>query len=165
MASRVRASRAKGKYIWTAILIEGFNVPITPVAAEIVIGTDFAAHSGREGVTLMAIRGWLSYTAQTGTGGDTLMQYIAVIDENEGPTSTSLDPAAIDTYVSEDILWTGGWSKQEATNTGSRESFVEQINVKARRKINTGQEVRLQMTTTNDEIQVSGVLRGLLKIA
>ena len=166
MTSRARfarSSRAKGKYIWSSILLENFNVPVTPAGADIVIGTDFAAHSGREGVTLMAIRGWLAYTAQAGTSNDTLMEFIGVFDEDEA--TATIDPALAGTYVDEDILWTGGWFKQTATDIGSRQGGFEQINVKARRKIHTGQEVRLIMTTTNDQIQISGVLRGLLKVA
>jgi len=160
-----RGSRAKGKYIWSSILLEAFNVPATPVGADIVIGTDFAAHSGREGVTLMAIRGWLSWVAQVGTGQDVCMCYMAVVDEDEASTAVSLDPASVAVYTDEDILWTGGFSAQSTTDVGSKEQHVETINVKARRKIHTGQEVRLIMTTSNDEIQISGVLRALLKVA
>ena len=112
----------------------------------------------------MAIRGWLSCTAQTGTGGDTITMFIAVVDEDESPTGASLDPALAGSYIDEDILWTGGWTKQEATNSGSRASHWQEINIKARRKLHTGQAIRWQMTTTNDEIQVSGVMRALLKV-
>ena len=161
-----RSSRAKGKYIWTVVFLEAFNVPATPVGADICIGTDFAAHSGREGCTLMAIRGWLSFCAQAGTGQDVLSAFIAVVDEDESSVGASLDPALVGTYTDEDILWTGGFSKGPATtDVGFGPTFTEQINIKARRKIHTGQEVRLQLTTMNDEIQASGILRALLKVA
>ena len=158
-------SRQKGRFIWTSVLFEGFNVPITPVSSNIVEDADWTAVAGNTGATLMAIRGWWSAQGQTGTGNDSLLMLIALVDADIASTSTSLDPAAVATYTDEDVLWTGGWTKAQVTEVGVRAGSGQvEVNIKARRKIRSGQEIRLCQTTTNDEIGFSGVFRALLKL-
>ena len=158
-------SRPRGRFIWTSVLFEGFNVPTTPVSSNIVEDADWTAVAGNTGATLMAIRGWWSAQGQTGTGNDSLLMLIALVDADISATDVSLDPAAASTYTDEDLLWTGGWSNAQVTEIGVRgSSNPQEVNVKARRKIRSGQEIRLCQTTTNDEVGFSGVFRALLKL-
>ncbi len=159
-------ARAKGSFIWTAVDMGNNDVLTTPFGFNIVEDADWVAHAGQQSGTLMSIRGWLSASRQAGTAADILEMYIAVIDEDESATGASVDPASVATYTGEDILWTGGASfPGAASDSGFRsQPVVWDINVKARRKIRSGKEVRLQVTTTVGEIALSGFLRALIKV-
>ena len=160
-----RASRQKGQYIWTVLFFESFNIPVTPISSALVADADWTGAAGRPNATLMSIRGWWAANGQTGTGGDQMFGIIMTKDEDVGSTDASIDPVDPNTYVDEDILSTFGWANSQSTESGVRgNSGMNEVNVKARRKIHAGTNVAVVLTTTNDEISFSGVFRALLKV-
>jgi len=59
-------------------------------------------------------------------------------------------------------MMTGGWSKPVGANSPSAH-HMEQINVKAKRKIKSGTDCRIVLSASVDgEIVVTGILRALL---
>jgi len=154
-----RASRRKGNYLWTAVLAEQIPLTAATLAFVIVADGDWQRSSGQSRATLLSIRGY--YTIfNVGVLASDFKAYIQVVDED----APSEAPISVGTYVSEDIMWTGGFSKAASSQSGA--TFHHEImNVKAKRKIRTGQECRMVVrASVTSEWQISLVLRGLLKL-
>jgi len=157
--SRGRSSGAKGaNYVWTAVL-PGFGLITAGDESLIVAKTDWSNIVGFERATIMTVRGWLSFTS----GGTAAADYkwaIVLVDEDV-PIQSSL---LADFYTDEDILWTGG-GRKALTDAGDNSWQINHdVNVKAKRKMTSGQELRIIFdVTATSSIHVVGVLRALLK--
>ena len=167
--SRRRSSYSrKGGYIWTNVKLSSEAVANTVISLPVVDSSEFSQTGSQKMVTLMAIRGWLSATKVVASGGTVLFGLIGVFDDDLASTATEMDPAVSSTYTDEDILWTFGcelpdWSTASQAGGGI---WHQEVNVKARRKIKTGQDVRIVYTNTlGSRVLLSGVLRALLKVA
>jgi len=160
MATRRRAVRTgrKGKYVWTVIVV-GPNLTIAPTQnLDIVEGADWQAGSAKQWATLVRIRGWIAWLSDAVTEG-TITCNIGVYDEDVvSPATTS--PCA---YVEEDILWTDGRMAGIAGEAQANPATMT-IDVKAKRRIYAGTDVRFSARTDGEDGQISGVLRALLYI-
>ena len=162
-----RVSRRKGQFIWTAILIDQVALSGTTQGFPIVLSADYSLTGSQSEATLMAIRGWFSLSAGNTGSRDTAFMGIVKKDEDESSTGASMDPGIIDFYVNEDVLWTGGWLQSAGwTQVGDRSNYHEILNIKARRKLKTGNDISLQAVQQagSTAMQISGVMRALLKV-
>ncbi len=160
MGRRTRKFSSGGKnYLWAAVLV-GQNIPNSPsFGGKLVQDTDWATHGGQQKATVLAIRGWLA-TKAVGTSSATAHMFIGVGDEDEAASQAS--PILAQTYIDEDIMWTGGASKAAGALSDGDIGYFE-INIKAKRKIRSGQEVRLVTeASVVSQIALHGILRTLL---
>ncbi len=139
----------------------------TGIGALIVDSTDFTTAAGRSEVTLVGIRGWLSIATSNTSSPDTLYMSIVKKDQDESSTAAPMNPSALLHYIDEDILWTAGFlSPALQTAAGIRPGLgYLEVNVKAKRKLATGQDISLQIASSAGSAQtVSGVLRAVMLI-
>jgi len=143
--------------VWVATLI-GQTITTSTVAINLVADDDYFGGTGQAHATIIGMRGWLAITPVLPGSGD-IIGYIGVTDENV----PSGDPSVAASYVNEDIMFTFGQSAMNEAVAGFNESVVMQINVKAKRKIRTGEDCRIPMiSTTVNGWRVAGVIRTLL---
>ncbi len=150
-----RAARSKKSLTWTAVATERQLVSTTTTSLDIVQDADWNATAGRQSATLLTIRGSIALERILANAGAVFM-YIGLFDKDEG----SAIPLNASTYVEEDLLWTNVMSY----NAGMLEPYVVDINIKSKRRIMTGREVRLvfQEGGTTNSMVISCVLRALL---
>ena len=154
-----RASKQRGNLLWTAVLAESFDVLAATSTFSIVADGDWQRGVGQSSATLLAIRGYYTVYSRGVLQSD-FKAYIQLVDED----AASEAPVSVGTYVSEDILWTGGFGKGDSSATGSN-WFHEIMNVKAKRRMKNGQEVRFVIrASVATEYRISLVMRGLLKL-
>ncbi len=151
-----RASASRGKDLtWTSVITDDETISDAVEVLDIVQGTDWSVVAGSQTATLLTIRGNIALRRTNPSQGSVFM-YIAVFDKDEASPSP-LVPA---TYVEEDILWTKCWIH----SVGSLESVMIDVHVKAKRRIRSGQDVRLVFiesgATNNSDISV--ILRALV---
>ncbi len=154
-ARRARAARTKKSLTWTALATERQLITTTTQSLDIVQDADWNATAGRQSATLLSIRGSIALERLLANAGSVFM-YIGLFDKDEG----SAIPLNASTYVEEDLLWTNVLSYNPAWT----EPYVIDINIKSKRRIMTGREVRLVFQeggTTNSAV-ISCVLRALL---
>ena len=163
--SSIRASRGPKNNVWTVVQAEAQVQTNTTVEAVIVAPTDWSgvAGLGLERATLLRVRGWLSAAPaveDVSTGG--IFFVIYVVDED----AALVNPLDVSTYVNEDVLWTGGaqFAGQGALAIETRPSVEWEVDIKAMRKLTSGQEVRLAaQVITGLNVRWSGTLRGLVR--
>jgi hypothetical protein len=162
-----RQARARSKqsnnFIWTAVSLDA-DIPLASpfLQADIVSDSDWSVVGGQRGATVMAVRGWLSFTS-IGTSASKCFYYLGTQDKDV-TVGGSLDPLNVVTYVKEDIMLTGGWSKPVGAIDGACYHNID-INVKSKRRIKTGVELRLVLAASVvSEIHVIGIIRALLKM-
>jgi len=82
--------------------------------------------------------------------------------DDDAPIVTA---SAASTYAEEDILWTGGTSFPDAPLDAPKPQKDWDLDVKAMRKIRSGESVDIIMTaTTVNAVEVSGCVRSLLRL-
>ncbi len=153
-----RASRKKKNFTWAAALV-GNNTALAAAAFDqttLFEGADFqGGDTGQASATITRIIGWLSFVVNS-AADTTLFAVILKLDENDLATG-DFDPTSIVTYVDEDVLWSGG-VQWEASST---ESHTMRIDIKTKRVIARGKQIRLILKATGGPILLSGVLRTL----
>ncbi len=152
-----RGSRTRKSLTWTALATERQLVTTTTQTLDIVQDADWNATAGRQSATLLSIRGSIALervVAEANAGS--VFMYIGLFDKDEG----SAIPLNASTYVEEDLLWT----KVMSYSSLMVEPWGMDINVKAKRRIMTGREVRFvfQEGGTTNTMVFSAVLRALL---
>ena len=162
MARRRRtAFRRQGQYIWTSAIINNEDVLATTLTTPIVNDADFG-DAGARNITLMGIRGWISVSDSALTASSGYFAGILMIDEDVGATSAQQAMNDANVLVNEDILST--WCLQ-MTDGGAHRTVFD-VNVKARRKLKTGQEIRFShIAGAALRAEVSAVFRAVLKVA
>jgi len=154
-----RASKQRGNLLWTAVLGTASDITAATSTFAIVADGDWQRGSGQSSATLLAIRGYMTIYS-IGVLESDVKAYIQLVDED----AASEAPVSVGTYVSEDILWTGGFAKGDSSATGSN-FHHEVFNVKAKRRMKNGQEVRLVIrASVASQFRVSLIMRGLLKL-
>jgi len=159
MARSKRHFKGKGgqNYIWTATLIN-FGITTTSTILNLVASSDYDAAGGQMTATVLAIRGYLAFRAE-GTNAMDVAYYVGMLDED---ITSPQSPASVSTYVSEDIMWTGGFNKG-AGAVEARQLWHEELNIKAKRKIKSGMNVNLIIRgTASSQADITGVVRCLL---
>ena len=166
-ATTFRSSRRHGNFIWSAILLDQVSFTVAAQGLALVVSADYALAASQGQATLMAIRGWLSLSNGSSTNRESLYMAIVKKDEDESPTGLSMDPGIAEFYTKEDILWTAGWLNPAfQTAAGERSQYHEILNIKAKRKLKSGQDISLQFASNGGAptSQLSGVLRALIKV-
>ncbi len=151
-----RASARRGKdLIWTAVITDDEPISDATEILDIVQPADWSTVAGRASATLLTIRGMVSLRRTNAVQGSIFM-YIAVFDKDE----TSPSPLVPATYVEEDILWTYCWQYK----SGNIEGVQIPVHVKAKRRISSGQDVRLVFVEsgTTNTADLSCILRALV---
>jgi len=163
--NRARTSSAQRNKVWTALSLEEDLVTITPQADNLVEEADWSNVAGMEHATLLAIRGWICATFASAANPVSLMQALIMIDDEIPPADTS--PRDVGIYVNEQILWTGGVAYPKLrSDVGNGFSTVWDINVKAKRKITSGDAIRyIRGANIDNNVEVNCVLRALLLVS
>ncbi len=163
-AFRASGSRGPKNNVWAVVLAD--EVPVASLASvsfNIVQDSDWQGGTGQERGTILRIRGWLSVNNKTTTGvrpDGAWFAYVTVQDE-DAAVASPIDPQS---YIDEDILWTGG-GQFTATDTNATGHVTEiNIDIKTMRKIRVGQQCRLAVfNASGGTMNVSHVLRALLR--
>ena len=158
--------KAKVNNVWTAVVMAQVLMDTTSQQAVIVTPDEWqAASTGFKHATLLRIRGWISIAKVQAV--DTAQGiFLAIYVDDQ--TSGSASPGVAATYNTEDILWSGGvsFAGSDAASLESLTSFNLDVDVKAMRRIDSGESVRFVFTSTvNSAAVISGVLRGLVRLS
>ena len=162
--TRTRRSGLKSN-VWSVVVLDNVLIPSAGVEAAIVIPDEWQpAAGGFEHATMLRIRGWLSIARITTVVTlHTIALVIYKIDQND----TLKSALSATTYNEEDVLWTGGLNYPTiASGLGDDGLNPVQfdIDVKAMRRITSGDDVRLSMiSSVNNASRISGVLRALIR--
>jgi len=159
--------------LWSAVGVVAARENIVPASSFrydiVIVGTDIVGGQAQGQCTLLRIRGWLSMCVNESASGDCdWVGLIGVFDQNDDLTGPG-GPELIASYSNEDILWTGGgqgnqWSAVPTAVTNFMETTRE-IDVKAKRRLRSGQVVSLVVTNIGTaDLSTLGVLRGLCKL-
>jgi len=166
-----RFSRGKKDYIWATTRVDQ---PVlddeTLFITTLVAPSDWVASStGFERATIVAIRGWLCVSqlaSGTNNDGTILAMYIA---KNASTAASAFSPLAASSYDTTDVMWCDGASML-ASVAGDRshpESVTRQLNVKAKRKIDSSEVLQLvsamDIDTASPTALVSGIVRVLIE--
>ncbi len=161
-------SRRNKNQVWTVSIVDDTTVAAaaTAVLASIVAESDWeTSTASAEKATCLRIRGWLSMrqgtVAGAGSSGGVFLYIVKQDDDAVFPAASSAS-----TYAEEDILWLGGWSVGTLGDTTARTLVQDMIiDVKAMRRIRTGQNIALVASNTSGgDIVFEGVLRGLVRM-
>jgi len=163
-----RASQRARDLIWVSVGVQASLLETTLDIAQLVVSADWAVSAGFDRATLLGIRGWLSIAQYvTGTGTDVPGIWLAVYKCGEDSPANSMSPFDAQDYVDFDVLWCGGQSGGVST-TGANTYRSMEVNIKSRRKITSGDQIRLAATVVTDtgspRFGVSGMLRCLLQL-
>ena len=161
-----RSARSSGALVWTTLINEESSIAVgaTKTGSDIVADADWTGVGGQERATILRVRGWFSVTIEPAAvleGAGTAFAYIGVYDEDE----LSVDASVAGTYKDEDIMATYG-HQFPYSNIGqpSPDTWDQEVDIKAMRKIRSGQDLRFVMTNKTPLIlEVSLVLRALVK--
>jgi len=163
-----RVARKTGNLVWITTIIEASILEIAGFdIGDLVIPTDWGGDSGFDRCTLMGIRGWLGHVQQaTGTATDVSALYLAIYvagDSNAG----AMAPGVATDYTAYDVLWTGGGITTATASSAQGNVIGEQLEVKARRRLTSAQQVRISAGLSSDtgtpRWKINGVLRCLVK--
>lgn len=144
--SVIRRPRAGSNLGWTAILTTGNTfAAATQEEQDIVIGSDWFGGAGDANATLLRIRGSFSgyLTAQTSTLAACLTWAVYVVDKDASPAALS----SVNFMLDEDVLWHGTHQlvRPAADPQNSASHWHYDVDIKSKRKIDVGKEVRFAM--------------------
>jgi len=160
MASRAKrgfTSKGGKNYLWTVVLFSE-NMSTTTTKVPLVADSDWVGASGQPSATVVAIRGYIAVHSDS-TQETVGRWYIGKLDKD---IATPASPATADTYVAEDIMYTGGVAKSSGTAAGVQ-LYHELIDIGAKRKIKGGMEIILaHRGNLSGQMSLTGALRTLL---
>jgi len=164
--TRNRVSARKGNLVWITNVIEASILEIAGLdIGDLVVPSDWEGQ-GFDRCTLMGIRGWLGAAqAAAATAADACGLYLAiyVTDQQSG----AMAPGIATDYTTYDVLWTAGSAASPTGATAQPAQYGQQVEVKARRRLTSAQEVRMVAGLTTDtatpRYKINGVIRALLK--
>jgi len=168
--SSKRFSRNGREHIWCSANSNNFAVAAGGILDFKVVEmvTDMVVGSSQAHATFVRLRGSFSWCpVDTAVVAPmSLLAYCGVFDDDEIPP----DPNSISTYSDEDILWT--YAGQAVVNGGTAPATTSgkvltmgsdvQVDIKAKRKLRTGQTLHIVMGPTNAAMRVSAIFRGLI---
>jgi len=167
--ARVQRSVRKDKsgLVWCcAGIMDPANSIIAPegqlVFPVVDMANDVNSAAGQAQATFLRMRGWISCFYDDGDPGR--MDVLAAAFKIDANEVIQLD--VITTYTREDILWTGGVVQTNIAIGGASLGFWHQeIDIRAKRRIRTGEEIQLIVENQGDQnMRVGGVLRGLVRL-
>ena len=161
-----RAAKKSGDLIWTTLVNDDSVIlaGATKTGSDIIADADWTTIAGQERATILRVRGWFGVALEPVgvlTSSGPVFGYIGVYDADEN----SLDAGLAGTYRDEDIMTTFGHVFPYSNiSQPSPDAWNQEVDVKAMRKIRTGQELRFVLTNgTTIDAQVSLVLRALIR--
>lgn len=164
----VRRAGARAARRWTANLVAESYIGGTINATQttdIVTPVDYQQSPSLEqgGLTLVRLRGWLSFSADIVTNNSgVLWMYLAIYDFDHTAGGTS--PTAAQTYIDEDIIWSGGCRVSKKATGVDQARFDWDIDVKVKRRL-SDHVVRLNSVYAGnaaDDAGLNGTIRALL---
>jgi len=162
-----RVVRKTGNLIWVTTIVEASVLEIAGLdVADLVLPADWNTGGNFDRATLMGVRGWLALS-QVGaaTAAEAAGAYLAMYVSDQG--AGAMAPAVAADYTIYDTLWTGGMTFTTATASTSAGNVGQQVEVKARRRMTSAQELRLALAITTDtatpRVKINGVMRALVK--
>ncbi len=159
MARRRTSKHTSGgkNYVWTVVRI-GRALSTTVSSDILVADADWNSNASQNKATILAVRGYLNFRS-IGTSDADCKYYIGTQDED---LTVLASPDTAGTYVDEDIMYTNGIGKG-AGAVEAVQLYLDVFNIKAKRKLRTGMELRLiARASANSQIQVAGIIRTLL---
>jgi len=161
--------RGPKNQLWTVVVVVNSPVSVDADAAfaSPVIDSDWVRSSAAsEKATLLRMRGWWGARALSTTPTGGAVYLYALLSDDDAPTVPADDPF---TYAEEDILWTDGWVVPDANIDmgagGQQPNITKPIDVKAMRKIRSGQAVDFVVSNKADNsIEISCVIRALIRL-
>jgi len=169
-ARRRRFARRNRDLVWITTVIQsssletgGAGVDLT----DLVLPADWSVTGGFDRCTLMGIRGWLAFNqVASGTSADAPCIALAVYVTSELTTANQMDPLNAADYGGFDVLYTDGMAGVGTISAAGM--MARQLDIKARRKLTSAQEVRVCVSIPNDtaapRFNTIGVFRSLLKL-
>jgi len=160
-----RRPRGPKNNAWSILIVEEQAVSTVAIEADVVNSGEWESGSSFERATLLRLRGNLSVSMpKTNTTINTIFLAIYLVDLNAGVKA----PNTVAFYTDEDVLWSTAVLFQAGV-AGSLEvppTVQIPVDIKSMRKMTSGTEIRLTMisTTAAQNINVSGVLRGLIRM-
>jgi len=151
-----RSSRKSGNKVWSTVLLQEVAVTAATLSSTIVDDADWVVIAGLKSATVLGVRGYISVSVGDGTQlSNNLAMYVAPQNEDTSPAP----PTQVSTYSDESIMWTGGRQQGEFAT----ESQYYDINIKAKRRIISGTELRFVFAASADgQFIVSACLRAIL---
>ncbi len=162
MASRAKrgfTSRGGKNYLWTVVIFSEVMGTASTAKVPLVADSDWVGAAGQPSATVVAIRGYIATHAISSSTASVGRWYIGKLDKD---IAVPESPALADTYVNEDIMYTGGVAKALGS-VESRQLSHEIIDIGAKRRIKGGTEIIMaHRASVTNEITISGLLRTLL---
>jgi len=169
--ARFRRSVKRSKdLVWITTIVEAslLDPTVTDVAIAVTPSDWSGGNAGFDRCTLMAIRGWLGYAQQAAsTAAEATALWLAMYVTDSQVAANSMDPSGATEYTQFDTLWTDGLALTLSTGTGAP-IISRQLDLRARRKLSTAQDVRLAgvvpTDTASPRVNVCGCIRALLRL-
>jgi len=163
MARRSRSFRRGAKdYVWSAVLTQSDAVAAgTTESLNIVEAADWVGAAGSDRATLLRIRGSVSFIQTTVLAVATTLRW-GILRLNVGEAVPDLN--SVVTYIDEDILAYGViQGLQNVAGTADDVlQFPIEIDVKAKRKLETNTLVAFVVRATGNDFLYSATMRGLV---
>jgi len=163
MANRSKTRFSRGvkpdvRWATPVLIVDQAVINASNLNADLINDTDWDSLLTFERVTLLAIKGWLSYAPGASTPAGGLIWSIWKQD-TALTTPSPLTPTNYDTV---DTLLTGGVQFPVAS-TSNGSTWVQQIDVKVKRRMTTADKIvwAARSTTASANYRVSGFLRCL----
>jgi len=167
MARRTRHSRRRGQLAWSAAKTDRSDLSAATTEEDVLVtGTDWAVSASQTGV-LQTIHGTISMAKVSALGTDLVRMFILKVNFDQA-IDADLNPATIQNYVDEDVLWSGLWqppNQDSIVSTGNFTSWhVINVHVKAKRKLRGDDEIRFFISSAQGEVQYSTIWRSLTRV-
>jgi len=170
-----RFRRGKRELIWSSVVFNGAVFGDETLSQALVISTDWVRSNNFEkGAVLLGIRGWYQVTPvlSSGTPNPDYFNHFMSIVLTEADEIQVLNWYTAGPYNGEDILFTdggafsGGGSEAGVVTWANSPNLSRQLEVKAKRKLNSDSLVAVNFQTDADSKShfVSGVFRSLIQL-
>jgi len=146
-----RARAVKKQMIWTAIQTDQVAMTTTTAAADLVLATDWTTVGGFEkGAVLERIRGNYNFSIGAAAAASPILDFgIFCLNDSE----TVPDPGDVSSYVLEDCLWQARHELRVSFSTAAGFAYMPsyhfEVDVKARRRLNTNTTIAFAFTTSS----------------
>jgi len=166
-----RSVRRHKDLVWITTIIDASVLEVTPTdIGQIVLSGDWSGGNvGFDRCTLMGIRGWLSATqSAVATAGETTGMYGALYVTDGQVPANAMDASVATEYAIFDTIWTFGCGMTSVSNVSTSQNNWS-LDVKAKRKLTTAQDVRLAVVvggadTGSPRMGFNGCVRALLML-
>jgi len=165
-----RATRRAKDLIWVTTIVQAASLETSSAGldlGDLIIPGDWSLSAGFDRATLMGIRGWLAMS-QTASGTAAEAPGIAscIYVTDQLTPANQMDPLNAVDYANFDVIYTDGMAGVGTISAAGMRAT--QIDVRARRKLTSAQEIRYAVSIPTDtatpRFNTLGVFRCLLKL-